>query len=96
MLRKGEWEAPRVGVPGVSTEHTLFVWKDGFQEGYDAPAPQRFDSGGTGGGDISVSLDQVDKQGATMVTSVDSYGGKINHTTRYHWNDDRFIREAAE
>ena len=84
------------GAPGVSTEHTLFVWNHELEENYDASDPQRFDSGGTGGGNMSITLDQVDTQGATMVTSVDSYDGKINHTTRYHWNGDRFIPEAAK
>jgi len=84
------------GAPGVSTYHTLFVWDEGFREGYEAPVPQEFSSGGSGGGLISQKFDGVDQHGLMTVVSTNSFGNRILDVTTHGWNGERFVTTSTK
>ncbi len=84
------------GAPGVSTYHTLLAWNEGFREGYSAPVPQEFSSGGSGGGLISQKFDQLDSRGYMTIVTENSFGNRILDVTTYGWNGSRFVTTSTK
>ena len=79
------------GAPGASTAHTILTWPQGFEETYETPLPFTLFTGGISGGNISLNWKNLDAKGFTTITSIDSFGGKVNSSTPYHWDGVNFV-----